>query len=191
MYSPLVFLTFSRTQILRGIFVTKRSIFSLIPLTALMFGCATAYQPEGLSGGFKETQLDENVWRVSFSGNGYTRAEKAEDLALLRSAELTLANNFTHFAFSSSRTSTDVSAYTSPIRSSTTGQAYISGNSISSSARTRYSGGDTTYISAPSANNVVVMFKEKPNINAMVYDANFVCNSLGKKYEIVCNAPRK
>jgi hypothetical protein len=162
-----------------------------VPLTAFLFGCATAYQPDGISGGFKETQLDTNVWRVSFTGNGYTREDRAEDLALLRSAELTLANSFTHFAFSSSRTGTNVSSFTTPLRASTTGQANISGNNIYGSSTTRFSGGDTTFISKPSANNVVVMFKERPDINAMVYDAKFICNSIGKKYEVVCNAPRK
>ncbi len=169
----------------------KRSIVSMMPLATLLFGCATAYQPQGLSGGFTETQLDTNVWRVSFRGNGYTRAEKAEDLALLRSAELALANDFTHFAFSSSKSGTDISSFTSPITSTTTGQANLSGNNIYGSSTTRFSRGNTTYISKPSANNVVVMFKGKPEINAMVYDANFICNSLGHKYEVSCNAPRK
>ena len=169
----------------------KHSIFSLIPLTALLFGCATAYQKEGLSGGFTETQLDTNVWRVSFRGNGYTRGEKAEDFAMLRSAELALANDFTHFAFSSSKTGTDVSSFTAPVTATTTGSANVYGNRISGSSTTRYSGGNTTYISRPTANNVVVMFTGKPNVNGMVYDASFICNSLGKKYEVVCNAPKK
>ncbi|GIX25986.1 MAG: hypothetical protein KatS3mg122_3217 [Caldimonas sp.] len=68
-----------------------------ISLAIFLGGCATTYQPEGFSGGFSETQLDTNVFRVSFRGNGYTRAERAEELALLRSAELTLKNGFTHF----------------------------------------------------------------------------------------------
>ena len=68
----------------------KLRIFSLIPLAAALLGCATAYQPQGLSGGFTETQLAPDVWRVSFSGNGYTKGERAEDFAMLRSAELTL-----------------------------------------------------------------------------------------------------
>jgi hypothetical protein len=169
----------------------KRSIFSMIPLTALLFGCATAYKPHGMSGGFTETQLDTNVWRVSFRGNEYTKGERAEDFALLRSAELALANGFTHFAFSSSRTSTEVSSYTAPLIATTSGSSNVYGNRISGSSTTEFSGGNTTFISRPTANNVVVMFKERPNIGAMVYDAIFICNSLGKKYEVICNAPKK
>lgn len=38
----------------------------IITLLAVMFGCATAYQRVGFSGGFSETQLGENVFQVSF-----------------------------------------------------------------------------------------------------------------------------
>jgi len=131
------------------------------------------------------------VWRVSFRGNGYTKEEKAEDFALLRSAELALANDFTHFAFSSSKTGSEVSSYTAPETATTIGNANVYGNTISGSSTTQYSGGGTTYISRPTANNVVVMFKGKPNINAMVYGANFICSSVGRKYEVVCNASKK
>ena len=68
-----------------------RSLLILV-LPIILSACATTYQPQGLSGGFSETQLDTNVFKVSFRGNGYTHAERAEDLALLRSAELTLKN---------------------------------------------------------------------------------------------------
>jgi hypothetical protein len=177
-------------QIFSEFLQMSRVIFSLLPLMAFLFGCATAHQPQGMTGGFTETQLNSNVWRVSFRGNGYTRGEKAEDFALLRSAELDLANGFTHFSFSSSRAGTEVSSFTTPITATTSGSANVSGNSVYGSSTTRFSGGNTTYISAPTANNVVVMFKEKPDLIATVFDANFICNSLGKKYEVTCNAPK-
>ena len=50
-----------------------------------MQSCATTYQSEGLTGGFSETQLDENIFRVTFYGNGYTGKERVTDFALLRS----------------------------------------------------------------------------------------------------------
>ncbi len=51
-------------------------------MVAGLAACATAYQPQSFSGGFTETQLDKNVFRVSFQGNGYTRAERAEEMAI-------------------------------------------------------------------------------------------------------------
>lgn len=65
-------------------------IVALISVVVALVGCASAYKPEGFGGGFSESQLDTNVFRVSFRGNGFTRAERAEELALLRSAELTV-----------------------------------------------------------------------------------------------------
>ena len=163
---------------------------ALIAAIVTLAGCATAYQQKGFSGGFDETQLDTNVWRVSFRGNGYTKGERAEDFALLRSAELTLANGFTHFAFAESRTGSEVSTYTAPTTSYTTGSANIVGNNVYGNATTSTRGGGTTFIHRPSAVNTVVMFKGKPDSSNMMYDANFVCTSVGKKYEVVCNSPK-
>ncbi|MBK9595716.1 MAG: hypothetical protein IPO57_10280, partial [Rhodocyclales bacterium] len=98
-------------------------ILAAISLMVVLGGCATAYQSEGLSGGFSETQLDTNVFRVSFRGNGYTRAERAEELALLRGAELTLKNGFTHFAIIDGRTREQSGTYTTPTQSYTTANA--------------------------------------------------------------------
>ena len=148
--------------------------------------CASPYQQRGLGGGFDETQLDANVWRVSFRGNGYTRGERAEDLALLRSADLALMNGFKFFALSDARTRTDVSSYTTPLIANTSGSAYGVGNQAYANSVTRFSGGNTTFSSRPSAVNTVIMFKEKPDLNAMIFDATFICQSLGKKYEVIC-----
>lgn len=41
-------------------------------------------------GSYSETQIDKNAFRVSFHGNGATKADYAEDRALLRSAEVVL-----------------------------------------------------------------------------------------------------
>ena len=41
----------------------------IISIVALFIqGCTTAYQRSGFSGGYSETQLDENVFKVSFRG---------------------------------------------------------------------------------------------------------------------------
>ncbi|MES2279943.1 MAG: hypothetical protein V4542_00875 [Pseudomonadota bacterium] len=152
----------------------------------LLAGCASPYQKNGMGGGFDETQLDANVWRVSFKGNGYTKGERTEDLALLRSADLTLMNGYSFFVLADARSRTDVGSYTTPLVARTTSNAYRVGNQVYGSATTNFTGGQTTFISRPTAMNTVVMFKEKPATDAMVFDAAFICQSIGKKYEIVC-----
>ncbi len=107
-------------------------------------------------------------------------------MALLRSADLALMNGFKFFALSDARTQTHVRAYTAPIVANTTTRAYGVGNQAYANSVTQFSGGNTTFTSRPSAVNTVVMFKEKPDLNTMIFDAAFICQSLGKKYEVVC-----
>jgi hypothetical protein len=75
-----------------------KRLLTAMPGVGLLAACATAYQQKGLTGGFDETQLDRDVFRVTFKGNGYTAPERATDLALLRCAEITLANGHKYFA---------------------------------------------------------------------------------------------
>jgi hypothetical protein len=149
-------------------------------------GCASPYKSEGFGGGFSETQLDTNVFRVSFRGNGYTRTERAEELALLRSAELTLKNGFTHFAVIDARSRERINSYTAPTQSYTTANATAYGNSAYGTARTTTYGGQTLLISKPSTTNTIMCFNGKPDIQALVFDAMFICSSLGQKYGVVC-----
>ena len=142
----------------------RRSI--IVACIAIVSGCATSYQPTSFfPGGFTETQLDTNVFRVTFRGNGDTKSERVEDLVLLRSAKLGIKNNFTHFAI------VDANAK----------QTYSTVNIPNST-----SGGQTILVTRPSATNTVVYFKSRPNLTGLVYDAKFLCDSLGKKYAVTC-----
>src|ERR1700753_3173424 len=76
--------------------------------------CATAYQRNGLTGGFSDTQLAENVFQVNFNGNGYTSFERASDFALLRSAELVAEHGYPFFVIVDARTDASQSAYKTP-----------------------------------------------------------------------------
>jgi hypothetical protein len=153
-------------------------------VSALLAGCATAYQRDGFSGGYTETQLGENIFQVSFRGNGYTRGERASDFALLRSAEVTSENGFRYFIVVESGKDSSLSTYTTPTQSYTTGSAYGYGNRAYGSATTTTSGGQTYIIRKPSATNTIVCFKEKPEIAGLVFDAEFVKKSLKQKYGI-------
>ena len=62
-------------------------------------GKPTPYQPQekDQEEGYEEQRLQEQVWRISFRANRYTREEDVVDFLFLRSAELTLQSGFTHF----------------------------------------------------------------------------------------------
>ena len=170
----------------------KSAITFFLLLTLL--GCATAYQKDGLMGGFSTTQIDENVFTVTFKGNAYTARDKANDYALLRSAEVALENGFTYFTIVDAKEYAKTGSYTSPtltttnVNASTYGTVNVTGNSAiyngntSGTATTTSSGGQTYNFSKPRTANTIVCFKNKPE--GFVYNAKFLAKSLKEKYGI-------
>jgi hypothetical protein len=154
---------------------------------AVLCGCSTSYKPNGLSGGYSETQLSPNVFKVSFRGNGFTKAEKAADFALLRSAEVTLQNGFTHFVIFDNSSSVGLSSYTTPVQSYTTLNATTYGNTAYGTASTTSYGGQTHITSKPETTNTIMCFKGSPDSQRLVYEARFICESIGSKYKVACN----
>lgn len=138
-------------------------------LAALVVGCATAYQPHGLSGGFEESQVNENSFRVSFRGNGYTSTNRAEELTLLRSAELCLERGFPAFLLLRERT--DIKNESLWMSNS----SYRRGNVFST--------GTNLNFSMPSTSNLVSCIAEKPS-NVFSYDAVVLYESLTTKYQV-------
>lgn len=70
----------------------------LVIIASLMLGaCATGYHSKGLTGGYSDAQIDENTYRVSFQGNGYSSKEDVENMMLYRAAEVTDQKGFDWF----------------------------------------------------------------------------------------------
>jgi hypothetical protein len=72
---------------------------SLIALSAvcLIAGCGTAYQPDGVSGGYSDRVLAKNTAQVTFRGNRFTAPDTVHSYLLRRCAEVTLHNGFNYF----------------------------------------------------------------------------------------------
>jgi hypothetical protein len=74
-------------------------------LTALLLaGCAAEppyYGPKqpGDSVGYTDLRLDQNRFRVTYSGNSVTGRETVENFLLLRAAQVTLQSGYSHFLF--------------------------------------------------------------------------------------------
>lgn len=69
---------------------------------AVLAACATAtpYQPAGWDGtsyGYAERPIEQDRFRVTFSGNSVTDRETVENYLLYRAAELTLQNGYDYF----------------------------------------------------------------------------------------------
>lgn len=72
----------------------------LIGLMAALGACSlqpTPYQPLADAGGYEETRLQKDVFRVSFRGNRATPETTVLDFLFLRCAELTRTHGYTHF----------------------------------------------------------------------------------------------
>jgi len=158
--------------------------FFTVVLLVLLSGCATAYQPKSFAGGYSETRLGETIFQVFFRGNAYTSRERTTDFTLLRSAELALESGFRYFVIVESEKHSAVIAHTTPSTSYMTGSAYGSGGYAYGSATTTTYGGQTYFISRPSATNMILCFKEKPAMDALVFEAEFVAKSIKDKYGI-------
>lgn len=146
-------------------------------------GCATAYQGKGFTGGFSETQLAPDVYRVSFSGNAATSHDRVQDFALLRAAELTLANNAQYFAVISAVDQTRVDTVVTPGSAYTTGTATKFGGTTNYSGTTTYSGGQAQTYYKPGVGLMIRILSEKPS-GGMAFDAAFLASSIRAKYGI-------
>ncbi|MBW7895673.1 MAG: hypothetical protein H3C27_11210 [Opitutaceae bacterium] len=152
-------------------------------ISLLLTGCATSYQSSGFTGGYSETKLAPDVVRVVFHGNGYTRQERAQDLALLRAAELTLEAGCSYFVVISKNSDTKAQSFTTAGTSHTTGSAYVVGNKAYYSGQTTHYPGQTVTFYKPKTGILVQFLKEKPS-EGFVFDAAFLVEELKKKYGI-------
>src|SRR5271163_5027612 len=71
----------------------------LVALSAVLFlsGCATAYQPDGVSGGYSDQRTDGDTAQVSFRGNLFSTPETLHSYLLRRCADVTLQNGYNYF----------------------------------------------------------------------------------------------
>ncbi len=149
--------------------------------------CGTTYTKRGLMGGVDEVQLNENTWRISARGNAYTSEEAVLDMVLLRSADIASQNGFRYFVFLSEETWSDDYDVYIPETSYSTGTINSYGNITTINTTTNTHGGYNMPYSKPRAQNIVMMFKNKlNNVEGIVYDAVFVCNTVGRRLNAQC-----
>ncbi len=171
---------------------------NILVILALVFlvGCATSYERNGFNGGFSDTQISANMFKVYFEGNSNTSVERASDFLLLRSAELTLREGYKYFTVSDKQEVIEKDSFTTPLRVRTKGKTHrISTLDASDedlktldtlahgSSDVRISGGKTYLIEKPRSSQMITCYKVKPS-SGFSYDAGFLSNSLREKYEL-------
>ncbi len=71
-----------------------------VAMMAVLAACSvspTPYQALGEQGGYSEQQIEDNRYRVKFTGNQATPRDTVEDYALYRAAEVTLETGHDYF----------------------------------------------------------------------------------------------
>ncbi len=160
--------------------LTKDTVIVVLVLL-LCAGCATGYHRQGWTGGYNESQLQEDIFRVSFKGNAFIDKEKVQDYLLLRCAEITIDHGFDYFIILGEENSIEVSSYTTPtnVSAQTTSQGNVGysgsayGNTIygtdaysqQTTGNATITGGDTYYFSKPRSNCVIKCFKGKKPVD--------------------------
>ena len=69
----------------------------ILSAACLLASCATAYQPDGVSGGYSDQVRNGNTAQVSFRGNGMTTPATLHSYLLRRCAEVTLQDGYSYF----------------------------------------------------------------------------------------------
>ncbi len=99
---------------------TFPAIAAAILLSAGLSGCVypTPYQPlmrsGSTAGGYSETRIEANRWRVTFAGNAMTSRETVEGYLLFRAAEVTLQNGDDWFSIDERHTDDKSRTYVLP-----------------------------------------------------------------------------
>jgi hypothetical protein len=92
-------------------------IAGALALTTVLAGCATPtpYQPnlrgQAAAGGFSDSQITADRYRVSFSGNSLTKRDTVERYMLYHAAELTLSKGYDWFEMDERHTDADRQTY--------------------------------------------------------------------------------
>jgi hypothetical protein len=133
--------------------------------------CATPYQAAGPMGGYRDRQINDRSFEVWFHGNGSTSSARAEQGALRRAAELTIANNMAGFAITQDLSILSQSSWNQPVICTTQGYSLVYSPNCT--------GGETQTVAKPSAHIVIYLLKADEAIAARengrtVYDAGLM-----------------
>jgi hypothetical protein len=107
--------------------MTKMIALALVSGALLMLGCATGHESInlGVSGGYSETRLAPDTWRVVVEGNGFSTNSEIEQFLVRRCAELTLEQGKRYFVLSDHDAWTDTQPTESGFVTSPTNEAVV------------------------------------------------------------------
>lgn len=146
----------------------KKKILAGLLFTGMMIsGCATKYDVEksywtgGV--GFSQTQLENDVWQIGFTGNAHTNKETRKKYILKKAAQVAVKENYSFFMIQSE------------VEQDLSKQNVARGNaSVMGSGRS-----NKPSISPNISTTLTVkLLHEKRGVEGIVYDANILANEI-------------
>jgi len=155
----------------------------------IVSGCATGYQKTKSTGNYTYMKIQDNIYKIVFSGNAYASEERASDFALLHFAEVTLNDGYRYFVPLQQKSDIKGASYKTPADAQGVGATSIFENPNyiygTFNGATYYYSGQTYRFSDQKTVVTIACFKEKPeNVPTMVYDAQQLKENIEKKYNL-------
>ncbi len=139
-------------------------IIGFVVTIIMVSGCATTYDTEKSywtgNRGFSQTQLENDIWQIDFTGNTHTNSETRKKYLLKKAAEITIKENYSFFKVIQSRASTD----------STGNNATEEDSSTRARGRSK-----KPYIHTNTFTSMTIrLLNEKGNEQGAIYDASLI-----------------
>ncbi len=146
----------------------KNKIHIVLAVVSMMVsGCATTYDTEKSNWtggrGFTQTQLENDIWQIDFTGNIHTNSETRKKYILKKAAQIAIDGSYSFFKVIQSDTSNDIA------------ERDVTEENVSIRARGR---SEKPYIHANTFTTMTVkLLNEKEGVDGIIYDADFLLNS--------------
>ena len=127
-------------------------LFVRVFLPFALGACAATYHADRIDGGYRDTRIDTNVFRIVYQGDIRQKQADTDEMALLRSAEVAAQNGFAWFT--------------------------SSGPAATGSAASLA----TNVVSTPATTVTIVCYVTRPDATGLVFEAAQVIATLGPKY---------
>lgn len=161
----------------------NKQLWMVVVGALVLGGCATGYKAKGFEGGFSDTQLAADVFRVSFNGNGFTPPDRVQDFALLRAAELCSGSGAGYFVVLDSSDQSRRDTVQLPGTAQSTGQVNTFGNTATFQSSTTYHPGQRIDVYKPGVGLMVRCLPEQPE-GGGAFDTAFLMRSIRTKYQL-------
>lgn len=158
-------------------------INTILFISVILSGCATAYKPVGLfTGGYSEEKFSNDLYTIRFKGNDNTSIENAVEKAMLRASEVGKMSGFKYFVVVKNNSSAETSYYRTPETTTTTGTITAYAGVANMNAVSQTTGGEIVSSVSPTASLLIRYYTENDFKHPQIFGVESTYEYLSKKY---------